>query len=606
VLPERPLEKGTTLKTARGALSVLGLAAILSAIACSSPDAQSSPLETATPSPQVEPAVADATQVVVSPSTAIVAAGETVPLTATVTGAVQTVGWSVAEGSAGGTLSASVYTAPGTAGTYHVVATSTADPTKSGTSTITVIASAPSAPTVTPPPTPTPTGPQFYVALDGNDANPGTLAQPWRTIQKAMSSATAGSTVNIRGGTYQERLSMNVQGTSGNPITFQPYGFSVPAGGCGGYTGVACGGEQVILDYAYLGTDSNTTPLLYISSKSYVRIQGLTLQNYSCIGAMKIIVRIDGTSSFVEFKYNKIQYSQNVGAWDGTNALMPFRIWGPASNVTVYGNELHHLTTSYGETLTIGAYGGTPVANATVERNYIHDVDAIGIDIQVQSYGWSIKNNRLDYISKKADGSYWYNNPAVAIYSDGGIQGVMEGNYVSNAGAGFEALAEPGQPSIHDIAIRNNIVTSSVHGVVIGTWYSDTDGSTVSNIKVFNNTFYGNQNGVVIRPMVASTVSWKNNIFANNSSNYTNTGGWNPGTADFNLYWGSNTGPDAHKITADPLFMSAAAGDFRLQSGSPAINMGDSTTTTADAGTVDFKGAPRIQNRIDVGAHEMQ
>ena len=49
------------------------------------------------------------------------------------------VSWSVQEGAAGGSISATgVYTAPGTPNTYHVVATSQADPTKSGSATITV------------------------------------------------------------------------------------------------------------------------------------------------------------------------------------------------------------------------------------------------------------------------------------------------------------------------------------------------------------------------------------------------------------------------------------------------------------------------------------
>lgn len=42
----------------------------------------------------------------------------------------------------------------------------------------------------------------FYVAVNGNDANPGTLSRPWRTIQKAANAATPGSTVYVRNGIY--------------------------------------------------------------------------------------------------------------------------------------------------------------------------------------------------------------------------------------------------------------------------------------------------------------------------------------------------------------------------------------------------------------------
>jgi hypothetical protein len=62
-----------------------------------------------------------------------------VALDATVTGASDTsVTWSVQEGN-GGTVSATgVYTAPSTASTYHVIATSNADRSKSATVSIAV------------------------------------------------------------------------------------------------------------------------------------------------------------------------------------------------------------------------------------------------------------------------------------------------------------------------------------------------------------------------------------------------------------------------------------------------------------------------------------
>src|SRR5205085_12016371 len=42
----------------------------------------------------------------------------------------------------------------------------------------------------------------YYVATTGNDANPGSLSAPWRTISVAVSRLTAGDTLYIRGGVY--------------------------------------------------------------------------------------------------------------------------------------------------------------------------------------------------------------------------------------------------------------------------------------------------------------------------------------------------------------------------------------------------------------------
>jgi hypothetical protein len=85
--------------------------------------------------------------VTVSPSTATLSSGDTLALSAQVTGSVKTVTWTVAEGAAGGTVTtAGLYTAPQATGTFQVVATSTADPTKSDHAIITVIAPPPPPP----------------------------------------------------------------------------------------------------------------------------------------------------------------------------------------------------------------------------------------------------------------------------------------------------------------------------------------------------------------------------------------------------------------------------------------------------------------------------
>jgi outer membrane protein assembly factor BamB len=76
--------------------------------------------------------------VAVVPPTAGLVLGETLQLAAQVQNSPDaTVDWSVVEGSAGGTVSAGgLYTAPQTAGTFHVMARSKLDPTKSSTAAV--------------------------------------------------------------------------------------------------------------------------------------------------------------------------------------------------------------------------------------------------------------------------------------------------------------------------------------------------------------------------------------------------------------------------------------------------------------------------------------
>jgi hypothetical protein len=75
----------------------------------------------------------------VVPSTAQMQPGGAVSFSATVTGTVNTsVSWSVQEASGGSVDGSGHYTAPASTGTFHVVATSLADPAKSGSATVTV------------------------------------------------------------------------------------------------------------------------------------------------------------------------------------------------------------------------------------------------------------------------------------------------------------------------------------------------------------------------------------------------------------------------------------------------------------------------------------
>lgn len=79
--------------------------------------------------------------VTITASTASVAGGGTSTFSATVSGATdQGVIWSVVEANGGSITQEGVYTAPLTAGTYHVRATSVADSSKRGTITVTVSA----------------------------------------------------------------------------------------------------------------------------------------------------------------------------------------------------------------------------------------------------------------------------------------------------------------------------------------------------------------------------------------------------------------------------------------------------------------------------------
>ena len=67
-------------------------------------------------------------------------------------------------------------------------------------------------------------GTDYYVSPTGNNNNSGTLAHPFKTIQKAADNVEAGDVVNIMGGVYHEQVYLdNVDGSEGMPIIFRSH-----------------------------------------------------------------------------------------------------------------------------------------------------------------------------------------------------------------------------------------------------------------------------------------------------------------------------------------------------------------------------------------------
>jgi Domain of unknown function (DUF2341)/Protein of unknown function (DUF1565) len=63
----------------------------------------------------------------------------------------------------------------------------------------------------------------FFVSETGNDSNVGTIALPFKTIQKAAMLAKAGDIVKIRKGIFRETVSPVNNGTATSPIIFESY-----------------------------------------------------------------------------------------------------------------------------------------------------------------------------------------------------------------------------------------------------------------------------------------------------------------------------------------------------------------------------------------------
>jgi Right handed beta helix region len=107
----------------------------------------------------------------------------------------------------------------------------------------------------------------YYVATNGNDANPGTLASPFRNWQRLSNTMVAGDKAYIRGGIYTPTSSpalyihcliQNLNGTAGNWITIENYPNEVP-----------------VYDFTGLVVTNTDAWAVYFEDCSYLKVKGL-------------------------------------------------------------------------------------------------------------------------------------------------------------------------------------------------------------------------------------------------------------------------------------------------------------------------------------------
>jgi hypothetical protein len=142
---------------------------------------------------------------------------------------------------------------------------------------------------------PAATAATYYVASTGNDANPGTQVQPFRTIAKGLTVLRAGDTLYLRGGTYKEGIdSLNKVipgGTSwSNPITIGAYpGETVTLNGPVNINGYGSRVYQyIIVDGLILdGMGVNQVGVFIGGSNAHhIRVQNSEIKNHSSQGVL--------------------------------------------------------------------------------------------------------------------------------------------------------------------------------------------------------------------------------------------------------------------------------------------------------------------------------
>jgi len=428
----------------------------------------------------------------------------------------------------------------------------------------------------------------YYVATDGDDSNPGTESQPWRTIQKAAATLVAGDTVYIKPGVYAP-TSLIYPANSGQSNAWITY--------------AALTNGTVTVD----GSSADVQPdegIFYIVDCAWIRVRGLRFINSGYAGIS------------VESSRHIVLENNSTSNTDASGIM----VWA-SDDVVIRSNEIRRAcrgSGDVGECITLD-----DTTNFVVSYNHVFDVPdepgngGEGIDAKEASNNGSIHHN------------YVHDLYRLGIYVDayGSHQSNVEvyANVVHHCADGIAVSAELPAGFLRDVRIYNNVAYENDYNGIIVSDYSD-DGSegVKQDIYVINNTVFSNGydnaedwgGGILVATTnpASTNIVVRNNIASENNCWQIATVPTNLLQVDHNLVFGRTDYAEDEfefdgrfSITGDPRFVSAATRNFHLRGSSPAVDAGGAPRApTNDADAVarpqdgDLDGNPAW----DIGAFE--
>ncbi len=442
--------------------------------------------------------------------------------------------------------------------------------------------------------------PAYFVSPTGNNANPGTQALPWKTLQYAVSKLVAGDTLYAMTGTYAEKVSINASGTAAAPITVTAYP-----------------GQSPVIDGATVTVGSYASLLKLYGS--YITVSNFEVRNINNDGhggnggastvAAGYGVSLEGNNNTVSNLNVHNTWAQGIIA-SGNNSLIENNTvsYVAMSNCRL-ANTANCSTTSRGWASCLSAgspYGsGLVTHNAVISGNTVFNCWGEGVSTWL-SNGTIIQDNVI------------YNNWAQNLYVNNSWNPLIQRNIVYNTPnnyvgetAGFtladEQTSSASNPLTHFPTVIDNFVYNSP---VCAFCWTLVNGTGLYNALIANNTIVGTAlpSGVsAFSTGGAGTSKNVTNVYSQIYNNIVNGPGYVPSAGGLTLsnnLWSTKPATPAASGSGDvignPLLTEAgsttagqlASTYFQLQATSPAIGKGKVQTTvvTDFVGTV--LGAP--------------
>lgn len=400
----------------------------------------------------------------------------------------------------------------------------------------------------------------LFVSTTGNNAWPGTAAQPWRTLQFAAEQVGAGDLVTVRPGNYVG-FHLEADGTPAAPIQF----IAEP--------GVLINAPNPV----------RTQHGINLEDASHVVIDGFSVTGMQRAGVRSVGVDGDTFASHVTIRN---VHSYNNGYWG--------ILTGFVNDVLIENNITSGSTVEHG--IYVSNSGDRPV----IRNNTVFDNRGNGIHMNGDASlgGDGLISNAV------VSGNVIYNNAKLnaqgvpgggsGINMDGVRNSRIENNLLYNNHAGGISLysIDGGGGSNNNVVVNNTIYQAADGRWAVNIRDASTGNTVLNNILLHA----GTRGAITIWPDSMSGFTSDYNIVTNR---FTRTDGASTETL---AQWRSNTGQDMHSVagTAAQLFINPTS-DLHLLPTAAAINAGIAT----QAPTVDLDGRLRPNGgAFDIGAYE--
>ena len=395
----------------------------------------------------------------------------------------------------------------------------------------------------------------YYVSPVGSDSAAGSLAAPWKTLQRAANAVAAGDQVVVRAGTYAG-FNLTADGTAASRITFSadPGVFITapnPSGPQAGRDGINVEGAD------------------------YVTVEGFNISGMSRAG----IRVVTNTNAVV-----RNNTCSNNGYWG--------IFTGFAENVTIEGNVTSGSVNEH------GIYVGNSADNPVVRGNTSFGNSRCGIHMNSDASmgGDGVITGAL------IEGNTIYDNGrtgGAGINMDGVSDSVVRNNLLyGNHATGIALYRIDGAQGARNNVVANNTVRVAADG----RWALLIVNASTGN-KVFNNILLNDgtyRGSLSISPDSLAGLASDYNVVMDRFTLDDGT------TRLTRAQWQAQTGQDAHSQVSTAAALFVGATDFHLLPTAPAVDAGVAALGGAGAPAVDLGGVARPSGAgYDVGAYEL-